>query len=210
MGHYLIDTHANPLGGARILDVTDPVGGQSLMNGGHVIRVPDYVSVQDPANVSDLITKKYQGLLAYYAGFSGLIYDDLLDSLFVDFAYPNLSGSFGDRGSVWLAPSGEMRSVMIPLMALPPTQAVITWEAFSTPFMDTKDQHAQRYYVEESTGVGNFICQVSFDNGVHWYPTTDGAVLNIPIAGQGTNFILSLQNISSSKLWLGGWAMLYL
>ena len=208
--HYLVDIHANPLSGARILDVTEPTGGQSLMNGGHVIRVPDYISVQDPVDVADLVMKKYQGMLAYYAGFPYVTFDDLLDSAYIDFAYGGLKGSFGDRGAVWLPPGGELRTVSVPLSGLAPTHAVVTWEAFSTQYTDPSSGRALRTYVEESTGPGNFSCQVSFDGGTHFYPTTDGEVLSIPLAGQGLNFKLSLTNVSSQRLNIGSWAVVYL
>jgi hypothetical protein len=208
--NYLINIHANPLAGARILDVTEPTGGQSLLNGGQVIRVPDYISVQDPTNVTDLITKKYQGLLAFYAGFSFITFDTLLDSTFIDFAYPNLKGSFGDRGAVWLPAGGELRTVMVPLAGAPPTQAIVTWEAYSVQYTDPKTDRVLRTYVEESTGPGNFTCQVSFDNGANFYSTTDGAILNIPVLGMGTSFILSLVNVSGQRLNIGSWAVVYM
>jgi hypothetical protein len=209
MSHYLVDVHSNPLSGARVLDVTDPPDGRSLMNGGSIIFVPNYVSVQDPTGVADLITKKYQGLLAYYAGFGNIVYDDLLDTLGVDFGNPGLKGSFGDRGAITLPRTGFFSSLPVALGS-PPAQAIITWDSYTTTCdTATTTDRTLRHYKEASSGPSNWTCQVSFDGGLHYYPTTDGAVLNIPVVGRGTSFVLHLTNISGDKLGLGSWALIY-
>ena len=55
--HYLVDLFANPFSGAQILDVRSPENGQSRAQGAHVIRVPANISVSNPTDMGDLLTK---------------------------------------------------------------------------------------------------------------------------------------------------------
>jgi hypothetical protein len=209
--HYLIDAHTAILGDARILDVVEANGGQSNLNGGFVVRVPDYIAVKDPVGllnpVNGLLPKKYAGLLAYYAGFQYVTWDDLLDTSGVDFTYPLLRGTFGDRVTTSLPPGGVFCSTLVGLSGIAPQQALVTWETFSVSLQGDAATRTMRAYTEEAAG--GFTCQVSFDNGASFYAVQDGNVLNIPAIGQGTSFIIRFTNISVSPLYLGSWAVVY-
>ena len=210
MSHYLVDTHNPSFPSARIVDVVEAPAGTSPMNGGGVIRVPDYIQVQDPSDTPDLITKKYAGLLAYYAGFSYITYDDFLDVAGIDLTAPLLRGIFGDRGAVSIfdvGSAGALFSTTSVLSGAAPTQAIITWETYSVAVSDLALARLQRTYTEEPAG--DLTCEVSFDNGVNWYTVIDGAVFSIPVIGQGTDFKIRFTNTVGSRRYLGSWAVIY-
>ena len=209
--HYLIEQHTASFSDARILDVTESADGRSLLNGGFVVRVPDYIAVRDPVGLTDpttgLLAKKYAGILSYYAGFQQVTWDDMLDASGVNFTDPALLGTFGDRLTTSLPPSGTFVSVSVPLVGLAPAQAVVTWEVFSVETSGNPATRMTRQYKEEASS--NLTCQVSFDGGAHFYTVQDGVVLNVPSIGQGTSFIVRLTNPTSNRLYIGGWAVVY-
>lgn len=217
--HYLVDTHVTPFsaaGNPRILDVIEASGGTSPMVGGLTIRVPDYVPIQPPTTVftpgTGLLARKYQGLLAYYAGFPYITYDDLTDLSGVNFA-SSTRGYFGNRGEVSIAPGGSFVSTVVTLSGTAPSQAIVTWEAYTVttaPLENQRDLRTARTYTE--VPASTLDCVTSFNEGdpsVEYYGATDGNVLNIPAIGQGTSFSIRLSNPSSSRVWLGGWAVIY-
>jgi hypothetical protein len=210
--HYLIDLYGNPLGSARILDVRNPSNDQSLSNGSFVVRVPDGVQVVNPTDLTDLLTKKYVGLLAFYTGFTRISFDDLTDASGVNTA-PGTSSALttGLRGSVGLYPTAGARvqSVVTPLTPAQPTVCVVTFETFRYTSTDDKNDRYQRTYEEIASSPSSITCSVSFNGGATFLPTTEGAVLNIPLADQGTNFVIRLTNVSGQRLFLGSWAVIY-
>lgn len=207
---YLVDMFANPVASAKILDVRS--GTSAPCNGNIVVRVPDSISVQNPTSVADLTTKKHAAMLAYYAGYANLAFDDLTDLLSVDLTAPGVMGSFGERNIVGIYPGGFFQTDPIALVGPAPTQAIITWETYSVTLTDPATGLVVTTYVEEPSSSANFLCSVSFNNGANYYPTTDGALLNIPVLGQGTQFILRLQNSTSAPsrpIRVGSWAAVY-
>lgn len=204
---YVVDMFGQPFSSAKILDVRG--GPNAVLNGGVIVRVPDYISVQDPADVTDLLTKKHQGMLAYYAGYTNVTYDDLMDLVNVDTAALNVAGNFGLRNNVSIAPLKLFRSSVVALTGPAPAQAVFTWETYSVQTSDPATGRVEQTYVEESSSVSTFMCSVSFDNGAHWYSTWDGALLNIPVVGQGTQFLIEFENMPGRPLRVGSWAVLY-
>lgn len=206
--HYLIDLFGNPVGTASIIDVRDPTNAQSVINGCFVVRLPDGVPVNKPTTFNDLITKKYQGMLAFYAGFTRLTRDDLVDASGIDLA--NSSGiAMGQRASISLAPGGIFQSVVVPLTGGVASQFVITWETFQFTDADPATDRFQRTYVEVPSSPSNVTCSVSFNSGGSFNATTDGNVITVLPADQGTNFVLRLTNASSGRLYLGSWAIVY-
>src|SRR5271167_4499751 len=105
---YLIDRHSSPLLSARILDVqesatTPPT--TPYLGGRFVVKVPDGIPIEKPLNLGDLLTKKAQGFLLFYAPFTRVTYDDLLDTSNVDFT--NSVGVIaGQRGTLVLESGG--------------------------------------------------------------------------------------------------------
>jgi len=204
---YLVDGFANPISSAGITDVRQ--GTTAPLAGNFIVKVPDYLSVQNPTDATDLVLKKHQALLAYYAGTTNVAYDDLFDLTSVDLAAAQVGGVFGDRNIVSVYSGARFQSTAVTL-ALAPAQAYITWETFIVTLDDPSEGRAVPAYSEMSMG---FTCEVSFDNGAHFYTTTDGALLNIPVVGQGTDFIIRLTyTVPLSPpipLRVGSWAVIY-
>lgn len=207
---YLVDQFAFPFATTKIIDAME--GTIAPMNGVVVVRVPDYVSVQNPTGAFDLITKKHAGMLAYYAGYANIHYDDLMDLGDVNLTAPNVRGAFGERNQITIFPGSKFVSQMVPLVGPAPPQAIITWETYEAGALDPATGRTQTGYIEHPSVPSNFTCEVSFDNGGHFYPTTDGGLLDIPLIGQGLQFIIRLTNTTSGPsrlLRVGSWAVIY-
>lgn len=210
---YLVDTFTAPVANSRIIDVQEPENGETLLNGAFVIRVPSNVQVINPTDVTDLLTQKYQSLLAENAGFTFITYDDLLDASHVD---PTSGpGIFGQRGTISIAPGGTFTSIInggagTTLSGSAPAQALVTWEVFTVSDSDPSSGMLQRIYTEQASTPNLLTCQVSF-NGASppSIPTTDSTILNILAADQGTAFIIQLQNVTQERLYVGSWAVVY-
>ncbi len=204
-GHYLVDLFHAPLMSSRIIDVRNPPNGQSLINGCFIVRVGDGTPVDKPTDLSDLLTKKLQGLLAFYAGFTQIVADPIIDASNIDL----INSSFvmvGDRSSVsLLGGSSSLRSVAIPLGSTP-SQVVATWELFSVSDADDKNDRFQRTYVEEDPDT--VTCSVSTNGGANFSTTTDGAVLNVPVPFQGNSLIIEFLG-PPGRRYLGAWALIY-
>jgi hypothetical protein len=123
--HYLIDTHANPIDGARVVDVMTPADGLTQTSGSFVVQVPSSVGIKDPENLSDLLLKKHEGLLAVYAGFPNIVYDDLMNIDDIDFTDSQVKGVFGQRGIVILEPGARLKSTVTAIGVTAPTQAIV-------------------------------------------------------------------------------------
>lgn len=206
--YYLIDLHTNPFANSRILDVVETTSGSALMSGGCVVRVPDYVGVKDPTSLADLLAKKATGILAYYAGFSYITYDDLTDTTGIDLGSATIQGIFGQRGSVSLpAMTGRFESKKSVLSGAAPSQAFVTWEAYTVTVDDPADGLTTRTYTEVPSS--SLSCEVSFDDGANYYAATDGNIVNVPMMGQGTDFRIRFDNTSSDRVYVGSWAVIY-
>jgi hypothetical protein len=210
--HYIIDLFGNPVANARILDMEEPANDQTLLNGSFIIRVPDGVAVSNPVSVTDLLNQKYQGLLAENAGFLYITYDDLLDPTHVD---PTSGpGYFGQRSLISLAPGATFSSMInggagTPLTGSAPTQALATWEVFTVSDTDPSGTVFQRTYTELPSVPAYATCQVSFNGGSTFHPTTDSTIINVLSADQGTAFIIQLTNVTTGRLFISSWALIY-
>ncbi len=205
----MVDLFATPISSARISDVRQ--GSTVPLSGNMVIKVPDTISVQNPSDVTDLVTKKHLGILALYAGYPNIVYDDLLDATDVDTGATNVAGLFGDRNVISVLPGACFQSTTV-VLGSAPSSAVVTWETYSQSMSDVKDERAQPSYIEESSASAGFVCDVSFDNGATFTTAFDGITVNIPLISQGTNFILRLTNLSSGPtrdLRVGSWALVF-
>src|SRR5574343_1309488 len=207
--HYLVDLYDVPIASAKINDVIAATAGASAVNGNFVVRVPGDVSVHDPTDLTDLLAQKYAGLLAANAGFTEVIWDDLLDAGHVDTAATNVEGRFGDRGTIVVNPGKVFQSTLIsPIPGVAPAQAVVTWETFEYVDTDTPLGRITRTYGGTWADLVS-TCEVSFDGGVSFFAVTDGGVVNIPLVSQGTNFIIRITNTTASPIHLGSWAVVY-
>jgi hypothetical protein len=200
--HYLIDPFTT---NGDIIDVITAESGQTDATGATVVRVPDGVAIHNnPTDVTNLLTQKYDGLLGFFAGFTQIVGDSCMGGDNVATVKAGItSAGFVNHG---LFGSGVVQFGPLTL-PFAPTQCVLTWELFSFTEANDKTGRYQRVYVEEDP---NLIgCNVSFDNGAHLsFPTSD-TVLNIPVIGQGTTFILNLSNVTSNRYYLGSWALIF-
>jgi len=208
--YYLID----PFTGGNIIDIVSSETGQIDATGFLVVRVSDGIKIQgNPTNLTDLLTAKYAGLLAYYAGFTNIIADPCLDPTNIDWV--NSLGLMVGNGyvnhcvapGVWLG--GQYTSVPMALGSTP-TQCVIVWEEFSFLNSDNKDQRFQRTYVEESGVISS--CQMSFNGGSTYNTIQNGVVFDITGPDQGSSFSISLIKLSAppfQRIYLGSWALIF-
>lgn len=116
--HYLVDLHANPLSTAKFLDIRAPLNGESVVSGSFVVQVPEGITVTNPTTLAELLDQKYQGILAFFAGFTRITFDDMLDASSIDTTAS--VGTFGKRQQIAIAPAGGvLRSVVVPLTGDP-------------------------------------------------------------------------------------------
>lgn len=206
--HYLLDQFASPISSATVLDVAEAANGQTVTNGAFVIRVPGFVALSSqPSSLNSLLTEKYAGLLAHFTGFTNMVYDDMLDTSGVNFATTPAS-FFGDRGSIGISPNGILETVTIPLV-LTPSTAILTWELFTYTYSDPANGRLTRTYNEVASTPAAATVTVSFDNGANYLPTTDSTSIIIGGGQQGDDLRIRFQNVTSNRLYLGSWALIY-
>jgi hypothetical protein len=205
---YLIERHAQPdssIDNSDILDVQEST--QPLLPGRFVVKVPDGVPINKPTNLGDLITKKAQGFLIFYAGFTRVTYDDLIDTSNVDFV--NSQGIVaGHRGCLVLEPGGTLQSLPTTLTSPAPEQAFVTWDTYQLIDSDPYNGMYSRQYNELPSDPAHVTCNVAFD-GATFNSTTDSALVNIQPFQAGTSFIIQLTNVTTSRLSIGSWAVIY-
>jgi hypothetical protein len=96
-----------------------------------------------------------------------------------------------------------------PLTGTAPTQALATWEVFTVADTDPSGTLFQRTYVEQPSLPTYATCQVSFNGGTSYVPTTDSTIINVLSSDQGTAFILQLTNVTTGRLFVASWALIY-
>lgn len=209
---YLLDRHASPATSATVLDVQEST--QPLLSGRFVVKVPDGIPITgNPTVLGNLSTpgtllfEKAAGYLLFYAGFTRLTTDDLMDTSNVDLVN-SVGCNLGQRSTVVLEPGGIFQSLAVALTAPAPMQAFITWDTYAYVESDPANGLYARQYNELPSVPSNVTCSVSFD-GTTFSPTTDSALLNINGWQQGTLFIIQLQNATTSRLSIGSWSVIY-
>jgi len=215
--HYLI-SHFN----SEINDVVSALGvpPQTLITGNYLVRIPDDVPVQSPTNLSDLVTKKYAGLLGTHGLFTQIAYDDMLDGLGVDTANSN-GVTIGNNGSVGLYPKHSSYTPVLQTTpygitwsgpGVGPSQVLVTYELFEYVDTDDSSDPYTRSY-REVTPDSDLTLQVSFNNGGGFVSTLDKAVTTIPALLQGTQIVLKFTRTSNvsvrGRVYLGSWSVLF-
>lgn len=214
--HYLISAFNDEINDVVVATGTPP---QTTATGNYVVRVSDDVSVQNPTNLSDLLTKKYAGILGTFGLFTQITYDDMFDASGVDFG--NSSGiTAGKKGTVGLYASHLVSSV---LQTTPqaitwggvgdgPPQAVLTYELFEYIDEDDKDAAFTRSYRELAPDLDVSVA-LSFDGGLSFVSTQDKALVSIPLASQGDQLVVRITRLSDvntrGRVLVGSWAVLY-
>lgn len=202
--HYLID----PFTPSRdIIDVTKPEEGETNTTGALLIRVADGIPIHGkPKDLETLLTAKTDGLLAYYAGFSLITFDNCLTQGGV--SLPDCSGVSVGAGVAnhCIFPAGTLVTSTIDLLGVTPSACVVTWEAYSQYNVETS-AGVRRMYVEEDSDL--LECNVRFDGTTDTFVGGSGTVLNIPTDAQGDQLVLTFANTSGSRLYLGAWSVVY-
>jgi hypothetical protein len=215
--HYLI-SHFND----EINDVVGASGSppQTLSTGNYVVRVPDDVSVQNPTNLADLITKKYASVLGSSGLFTQVIYDDMLDGTGVNTGAS--TGVFlGKNGSVGLYPKHGAQTPLIQTTpynitwggpGAGPVQAILSYELFDFVDTDPMTSVYTRSYREVATDV-DVTAQISFNGGTDYFSTSDKALLSIPGGSTGTQVIIRFTRTTDinvrGRVYLGSWSVLF-
>lgn len=206
---FLIDSNTPVLLNSEIND-TIPLeaGDTQVLNGSFGLTIPFGVPVDGvPENLSDLLTQKFTGLLAYYPGFTDITYDEGIDASGWD---PVGSGGvfMGDRGTTSMSDSGSLRSNAAALTSTP-SSAIVLWDLFEVLFDDPKDGIKTRIFREVDPS--NVSVDVSFNGGGTWITgITEGVQLSIPIGSQGSSFMIQINNDTyGDRLWVGSWAVIY-
>lgn len=211
--HYLVDLFTSPTASAPIVDVVSPLASQTLVNGAFVVRVSAHIPLIDPAtghqstplNCGDLITKKFQGLLTYYAGFSHVTFDNFLDSTGINLSASGTAGNFGSRNTIALNAGATLTTNTIALASSPAT-AIFTWEVYTYTDSDPSTGRFTRLYNEVTTASSS-TAQVSFNNGTNFQTITDST--QFTVSNVGSNLIAKITNTTSNRLYIGAWAVVY-
>lgn len=208
---YLIDAHNPVLLDSEIND-TIPVetGDTQNINGSFPVNVPFGVPIDGtPANITELLTQKFAGLLAFYPGYTYINYDEGIDLSGWDAA--NSTGvGLGSRGTTHIADGGLLRSNSVSLSGSDPTQAITTWEVYEvTGFSTENDKDGAKVRRYEEADPSDLLVTVSFNNGAGWTVATDGVQFNVAVSNRGTDCIIRMSNSSGKRLWVGSWAVIY-
>jgi hypothetical protein len=199
--HYLIDPFTT---NGDIIDVHTSESGQTEATGATVIRVPDGVAIHNnPTDLSGLLTSKYDGLLASYAGFTQIVANSCMNSGVASSKNAQISSGFVHHA---MFPNGTISTTAVVLPSAP-TQVVAVWEAYEFTESNDKTGRYQRFYVESDPN--DFFVQVTFDGGLNYYSVAEGAVFNVPLAGQGTNFNFQFGMNPATKRYLGSWSIIF-
>jgi hypothetical protein len=182
--------------------------------------VPDDVSVQNPTNLADLLTKKYNGILGNSGLFAQHIHDDMLDATGVNTGAS--TGIFlGNKGVVGLYPKHGAQTPLLQTTVFNitwggpgagPAQAVLHYELFDFVDTDPMTSVYTRSYREVSSDV-DVTAQVSFNGGTNYVSTSDKALFTIPGGFTGTQVVVRFTRTTDvnvrGKVYLGSWSVLF-
>jgi hypothetical protein len=200
--YYLIEAHTTPVLNSQINDVREPsfdaLGRAFVVTTGNFpIRIPETVKLaRDPTSLSDLLSLKYEGILANYPGFSDIVYDDFLDDTGYTFS-GTLITKRGERLSVGLHGS-TLTSTAINVAPTVVTQCVPNVEYFRWRYSNPKSGRVERIYEEIDTGTLPAI-SVSANNGTNYTSGgsgVGGSYVNFPVGQTGSSLIFKIDGVA--------------
>ncbi len=205
--HYLIDAHTIPITSGDINEVRYNVTESPLM-GTHVIRVSESMPLSaEPSNLSSLLQSKYNAMLAFYATFSNIVFEDFTDTPGVDLAN-STNVHAGIRSTTKVGGTTGVLRTNASVLGAPTGLVVVLWEAYKVITTNPKTGRLTRLYQEMDAD--SFDVEISFNNGATWTAVTDRAIQNIAAPDQGTDLVLRFTNTSAvNSYWLGSWAVLF-
>jgi hypothetical protein len=200
--HYLIDPFTT---NGDIIDVVTSESGQTDSTGATVIRIPDGVAIHNnPTNLPALLTAKYAGLLASYAGFTQIAFDPCMNTGVGSSKTALISAGFVNHAL--MSPSGNINTVITPL-PFAPTQCILVWETYT--YTDTNDKNGrfQRVYTESDPS--DLQANISLNGGATGNFVSEGAVFNVPVVDQGSSLKIIFSSSSLNRTYLGSWALIF-
>lgn len=207
---YLIDAHNPTLLSSKINDTVNlQTGDTQSVRGSFPVNLPFDIPMDGvPADVSELITKKYQGILTIYPGYTHILYDEQIDATGWD-TTASAGFTLGERqnNSVRYFNNGYLISSTQTLATTPDT-CVVRYDVFRYIEDDpATGQYTRRYQdISDSTDA---VLEVSFNNGGQYYQTYSGVLLNIPLASRGNQFKVRFRWNQADQVYLGSWAIVY-
>lgn len=207
--YYLLDhfTSQNP-----IIDVAQNDIGQIDSTGVLVVRVPAGVAIHgQPRNFAELNAAKVIGLLARYSGFSNCLLDpcttmdriDAVQSSKVIFA--SGTSTLSSTNPCLLVNGSQIVTPKLTLDVAPTTYAVV-WEAYAVAMEDPIGGRTTRRYLDRDSSV--LSCSVTFDDASQTTTMVASGATQQYTAGSA-NVTLKFVNLSSERVCLGSWAILY-
>lgn len=208
---YIFDAHTNPIAGSDLNEVRYNAD-TAPMTGHFIVRVPtDMPLAQEQQTLANLLSEKYEAVLAYFSTFADILYEDFTDTPSI-----NSGGSPGSqvgiRCTTKVGPriggsGGILRTNMAALLGAPSVISV-TWEVFQVTTTNPVDGRLTQTY--EEVPASAFTVEISFNNGATWTAVTDRAIQNIAVPDQGTSMVIRFTNSSAvESYWLGSWAVLF-
>lgn len=205
---YMFDAHANPVANAKLTEArynaTECHG-----TGFFVVPVSETMALtSEPTSLSSCLAAKYAAMLAYYATYASIAYEDFTAAPGVNYgSSSNLV--VGQRGCTKLLPTpsaGVYRSSTVALGGTPST-AVVLWDLHLMSDQNTPTAPMERIWQTRPASDATF--EVSFNNGATWIVATSGGLMNISGPDQGSNLVVRITNTQPTPCWLSSWAVLY-
>lgn len=243
--HYTFPMRGGPLAAVPPIDVRyPPIQNTETFDtdatNGFILNIPSGLDF-DPLRVggggifpvqawSSIVAEKHAAIMAQYAGFGNVIFDDMEDGSGFNTASNFQGVILGGRGTMSLGPDGsgaQVRTLTVPL-GFPPSEVALWAEAFvyvevlgaasgSQGYANPVQFYPfKRYYRSLDSGGSQYLrYDLSFNNGATFInDITPGPILNVPLVDQGTNFILRIVRKAgvgapTGRIFFGGWALVY-
>jgi hypothetical protein len=205
----MIDAHATVLLSSKINDVANVMAGDThALRGSFPVNIPFDIPVDgSPTDLNDLITKKYQGILAIYPGFNHILFDEQVDAL--DWGSSSGSTTLGSRQTNSIrGNSSDYLTTTVQTLASTPTTAVLRYEFFQYIESDPASGQYTRAY-QDITTAGDIVVEVSFNGGTTMITASNGVLVNIPLNAQGNQFLIQIHRTAGTPAYIGSWAIVY-
>jgi len=208
---YLIEANNNVLANSAINNVMNLQDGTYPIRGTFPVLLPFDVPLEGvPTGLNDLVTKKYQGMLALYPGYTNILFNEMNDvgGWETSVSFGTGLRHFGARKTVSLGPAFTALQSTVTNLGFAPTNAILRWQVFSYEITDVGvDGEISRVLREEDPAFLN--AAVVFNGGI--FPS-NGVPFTIPVGIQSSNVYVTFNNTphQTERLYLASWALIYL
>lgn len=212
---YLIESTNTVLNNSKIEDTVNITAGDMSnyypVRGSFGVLVPFDVPMDGlPTDLGSLITKKYNGMLSIYPGYTNILFDEQVDATGWNYA-ASTSCFLGERQSVGITgnPSALLVSNMTTLNSSP-TSFIFRFEHFSYFEADDVDLATEdNYRLYQEWATPQITCEVSFNNGADWSIVASGVLSSVALAEQGDEFMVRFYGNTNQRINIGSWALIY-